>query len=129
MALLTQKECDVYATPPFFLTQDLKLDFRPLARDSVWYTISIVIMVIVIADGEVHTGESVCLILGYVGYVTFMVFNTTIMGKMCPAKEEDDTEDVELGTQSKAKGMSMDLESIEVEGGERQQGVGDGEEE
>ena len=86
-------------------------------------------MVIVIADGEVHTGESVCLVLGYVGYVTFMVFNTTIMGKMCPAKEEDDTEDVELGTQSKAKGMSMDLESIEVEGGERQRGLGDGKDE
>ncbi|GMH64828.1 hypothetical protein TL16_g04053 [Triparma laevis f. inornata] len=95
--------------------QDLQLDFRPLARDSIWYTISIVIMVIVIADGEVHTGESIFLVLGYVGYVTFMVFNESIMSRMCPAKAEEE-KDVELGTTSKAKGMSMDLESIEVEG-------------
>lgn len=98
-------------------------------------------MVIVIADGEVHTGESIFLVLGYVGYVTFMVFNESIMSRMCPAKAEEE-KDVEvrrgakrqylihsfiltppppspspqLGTTNKAKGMSMDLESVEVEG-------------
>jgi Ca2+/Na+ antiporter len=34
--------------------QDLQLDFRPLARDSSWYTISIILMIIAIADGEVR---------------------------------------------------------------------------
>ena len=76
------------------------------------YCGSIVIMVIAIHDGQVTTGESVVLVLGYVGYVTFMFFNEKFMRAFChkPEDDEGNKADVELGLQSKEKGMSMDLE-------------------
>ena len=58
----------------------LKLDWRPMARDSMWYTISIAVLFWAVEDREVDTVESVVLLLGYIGYIVFMAHNEAWMG-------------------------------------------------
>ena len=70
--------------------QELQLDYRPLARDSAWYTISIMLMIIAIYDKKVNAVESVILVLGYVGYVVYMAYNTEIQARLCPAGSSGD---------------------------------------
>jgi len=77
----------VLPTLPSLPSPFAQLDFRPLARDSTWYTISIILMIIAIADGTVNTGESAMLVISYIGYVVYMYFNETIQSKFCKSKD------------------------------------------
>lgn len=60
-------------------TSVLLVDWRPLFRDISFYTVSIISMLLFFWDGEVKWWESVLFLLGYVLYVTFMVYNKKIM--------------------------------------------------
>ena len=55
--------------------QALALDWHPLARDSFFYVLSIVLMIAVVYDGVVRWYEGLILFLAYCAYVGFMVFN------------------------------------------------------
>ena len=55
--------------------QALALDWHPLARDSFFYSLSIVLLIAVVYDGEVRWYEGLILFLAYCLYVGFMVFN------------------------------------------------------
>lgn len=55
----------------------LKLDWRPLARDSFFYVISIILMFVFVmfsSRGEIKWWEGLILVLSYVVYVLFMAY-------------------------------------------------------
>lgn len=55
----------------------LKLDWRPLARDSTFYMMSIILLLVFVlgtSKGEIVWWEGLILVLGYVSYVLFMAF-------------------------------------------------------
>ena len=74
----------IIAVSGLFAKESLKIDWRPLTRDSIFYAISIAIMILVISDGEVTYQEALGLICIYVCYIIFMIFNSRIMNKFGP---------------------------------------------
>lgn len=61
-----------------FVAPNLKLSWWPLARDSVYYIISIMVLTFFMIDNRVHIWEAVLLLLMYVGYVTVMYYNEAL---------------------------------------------------
>lgn len=55
--------------------QILNLDWRPLARDSVVYGLSIVLFIGFAWDGQLEWYEALILLLLYIGYIVIMKFN------------------------------------------------------
>lgn len=61
----------------------LKLDWRPLTRDSLFYSISIAALIGVAVTGDNATEvEGAILVLLYLSYITFMIFNAKIFNKV-----------------------------------------------
>jgi len=58
-----------------FVAPNLSLHWYPLARDSIYYCLSIVVLVFVIIDTKILWWEAVILLMMYVAYVTMMYFN------------------------------------------------------
>lgn len=56
----------------------LQLDWKPLARDTFFYLISILLLIIVVHDNHVKIYEALILIAVYLLYVLFMVHNQRI---------------------------------------------------
>lgn len=56
-------------------SQTLHLDWRPLFRDSVVYSISIALFIGFSWDGKLEWWEALILLLVYVGYIVLMKFN------------------------------------------------------
>ncbi|CAK0908612.1 unnamed protein product [Prorocentrum cordatum] len=65
--------------------QPLELTWFPLARDSIFYAVSLVFVTVFFLDGKVMWYEALCLFLVYVAYVTFMAFNMRIEAASRPA--------------------------------------------
>lgn len=59
----------------------VELTWYPLMRDTLFYLISVLALVIVIADSQVEWYESVVMLLLYVVYITLMYFNTRLEEK------------------------------------------------
>ena len=57
---------------------ELQLDWHPLSRDCSFYTLSIIFLIAVVIDGEVQYYEGLILMIAYLGYLTFMVYNQRI---------------------------------------------------
>jgi K+-dependent Na+/Ca+ exchanger-like protein len=89
-----------------FSSGELIIEWRPLARDSVAYTISIVVMIIfgltpVVSDNAAINGmagfswwEAVIMVFLYIGYILVMWQNSALMklmGQPDPEAELDDT--------------------------------------
>lgn len=89
----------IIAGSAIFSTEELRVDWRPMVRDIVFYSISIACIMIFFADDEVDWVESLLLILGYVVYTVYMYFNSTIMNKMC--KRPDETDSMEMDSFNK----------------------------
>ena len=68
----------IISAASFFAGKTLKIDWRPLTRDSFWYTISIIELGIFTWDGKVEFKESTILFLTYVGYIINMIYNQRI---------------------------------------------------
>lgn len=58
--------------------QSLELDWKPLARDTLWYSLSIALLILFTRDEIVEWWESVLFIVGYMGYIVQMVYNQKI---------------------------------------------------
>jgi Ca2+/Na+ antiporter len=71
----------IIAASGVFSLETLTIDFRPMVRDIAFYTVSIACMVGFFYDGEVTWWESLLLLLGYVLYVIFMVYNESILSR------------------------------------------------
>jgi len=63
-----------------FVAPNLRLSWWPLARDSVYYCISITVLVFLIVDSRVHIWEAVLLLAMYGGYVMIMYYNERLEG-------------------------------------------------
>lgn len=59
--------------------QVLNLDWRPLARDSVIYGLSVVIFIGFAWDGKLEWYEALILLLIYIMYITIMKFNPQLL--------------------------------------------------
>jgi len=92
--------CCIIGGTALFTPFVLKLDWKPLTRDSLFYGMSIAAMIIVLQDSRVTSTEAICLCLAYVGYVAFMFFNDKVMiaidnctGSVAMATLEDEEEE------------------------------------
>ena len=56
-----------------YLGQALKLQIYPLARDSMFYVVSLLLLVVFLVGGSVFWWEGLLLTFGYVAYVMYMV--------------------------------------------------------
>ena len=63
----------------------LLIDWRPVARDVTYYTLSIVMMAVFFDDGTVTVAEAFIMVLAYISYIVFMMFNEKIMAQ-CSSK-------------------------------------------
>ena len=59
--------------------QVLNLDWRPLARDSLFYAMSICVLIIFAWDGYINWYEAMILVILYFVYVLVMRFNPQLM--------------------------------------------------
>jgi K+-dependent Na+/Ca+ exchanger-like protein len=81
----------------------LHLDWRPLARDATFYTLSIAILIVFAWDGMIELYEAIILVVVYFMYVGTMFFNEKLMlklvdieeafSKRCTTKVSDSTEE------------------------------------
>ncbi|XP_015793293.1 sodium/potassium/calcium exchanger 4 isoform X1 [Tetranychus urticae] len=60
------------------LTTATVLTWWPVARDSTYYTFTVLVLILVAYDGEVTTFESALMLIFYVGYIVVMHFNHQI---------------------------------------------------
>ena len=90
--------CCIIGGTALFTPGVLKIDWKPITRDTFFYAISIAAMIYVLNDGVVTTMEGASLIACYFVYVAFMFFNEGIMrwldscGGQSPSKLNDDHE-------------------------------------
>ena len=59
--------------------QVLSLDWRPLARDSIVYGLSIIVFIGFAWDGKLEWYEALLLLLIYVSYIAIMKFNVHLL--------------------------------------------------
>ena len=57
----------------------MQLDWRPLARDSLFYSFSIIVFIIFSWDGMFTIYEAILMLLLYASYITLMFFNKWLM--------------------------------------------------
>uniref|UniRef100_A0A1I8FNM0 Na_Ca_ex domain-containing protein n=1 Tax=Macrostomum lignano TaxID=282301 RepID=A0A1I8FNM0_9PLAT len=83
----------------FYLSgfQVLHLDWRPLARDSVWYLISILFFIFVMYDSIVQIWDAVILLVLYALYIVIMVLNSRLMDRLAEAEKKCACSKVEPG--------------------------------
>ncbi|ELT99319.1 hypothetical protein CAPTEDRAFT_110092, partial [Capitella teleta] len=60
------------------ITQTVVLSWFPFARDTLFYSLSVLILILSILDAAVTWYESLLMVLLYLVYIIFMVFNQTI---------------------------------------------------
>jgi len=71
--------CCIIGGTAMFTPGVLKIDWKPITRDTFFYAISIAAMIYVLADGTVTTEEAAALIACYFLYVLVMFFNQGMM--------------------------------------------------
>ena len=92
--------CCIIGGTALFTPFVLKLDWKPLTRDSLFYGLAITAMILVLQDSRVTTIEATCLTVAYVAYVAFMFYNDKVMtaidnctGRVAMASLEDEDEE------------------------------------
>jgi len=115
--------CCIIGGTALFTPFTLKIDWKPITRDTFFYGLSIGAMIYVLQDGWVTLWEAVSLIVCYFFYVLFMYFNRNIMeavSSMCgengayanaeeEKKEEEEDDDDESPI---AKAVARPLQMI-----------------
>jgi len=92
----------------------LLIDWRPVARDVCFYTLSIFMLAFYFDDGEVPVSESAVMVLAYFVYIIFMIFNEKIMAQCSPKVSPEDDKGTEDGEAAKA----LDKAAKAMEGGD-----------
>jgi K+-dependent Na+/Ca+ exchanger-like protein len=81
--------CCIIGGTALFTPTVLVIDWKPITRDSVFYLLSIILMITALRDGEVGLLESIILICAYISYVVFMYYNQTAMAVFARCAGED----------------------------------------
>lgn len=97
--------------------QDLLIWWYPLVRDCSFYIISILELVVFLADEEVRVWEGLLMVLTYILYCLYMKFNPNIVGALGLHNPNDTVEAVHNGN-------GKDEEATENAGSEEAQGLG-----
>ena len=71
--------CCIIGGTALFTPFVLKLDWKPLTRDSLFYGLAITAMILVLQDSRVTAVEAAGLTVAYVAYVAFMFYNDKVM--------------------------------------------------
>jgi len=71
--------CCIIGGTAMFTPGTLKIDWKPITRDSLFYGLSIAAMIYVLADGSVTTSEAAALMAFYFVYVFVMWLNESMM--------------------------------------------------
>ncbi len=91
----------------------LTLDWRPLAREVFFFTISLIGIISALADEEVTLAEALVLISGYAAYVAVCANYKTLMRIFCPAtgstSDEEFYIDFHLDEPAGGDGMNQSL--------------------
>merc|ERR1719427_2505269 len=77
----------IIALSAAFSGGELHLDWRPLARDATFYSLSIAVLIIFAWDGFIQWYEAVCLVSLYLIYVGTMFFNERLMAGLGELEE------------------------------------------
>ena len=92
--------CCIIGGTALFTPFVLKLDWKPLTRDSLFYGLAITAMILVLQDSRVTAVEAAGLTVAYVAYVAFMFYNDKVMtaidnctGSVAMASLEDEEEE------------------------------------
>lgn len=64
----------------------IHIDWRPVCRDVIFYSYSIMILALAFLDEEVQWWEGLIMALSYVVYIVFMKYNTQILSHCQPPK-------------------------------------------
>jgi len=104
--------CCIIGGTALFTPFVLKIDWKPITRDSLFYAMSIAGMIYTLNDGEVTLPEAVALVVMYFVYVTFMFFNDKAMAAISACVGENPAEQLGDGDEEKKE------EEEEEEGGD-----------
>jgi len=90
--------CCIIGGTAVFTPGTLKIDWKPITRDTFFYAISICAMIYVLADGWVTTMEAVGLVSTYFVYVLAMKYNSSVMQSIdkCTGKVHTENENHEF---------------------------------
>ncbi|KAG2528833.1 hypothetical protein JM16_002458 [Phytophthora kernoviae] len=73
--------------------QVLALDWRPMLRDSLWYTWSIIVLAFAVWDGYIDVLDSVIMVCSYASYIAYMGFNEKVVNCCCKRPELESIQD------------------------------------
>lgn len=93
-------------------TEVLTIDWRPVCRDCGFYSLSIILLIIFMIDGEIATWEGVIMVICYGLYITFMVFNERIFN-LCPPPDKSKDRSVPIDSDKNQVEMSKPSETGE----------------
>merc|ERR1712166_1100170 len=75
----------------------LDLDWKPVVRDNFFYSISVVLLVVLVIDESVQWYDAMILLIWNFTYLTFMYFNESFWKRFFPEDEADASEAMEMG--------------------------------
>jgi len=84
----------------------LTLTWFPLARDSIFYTVDLIVVTVCFWNGSVDWGEAGLLFILYIAYVTFMRFSPRVEAHLCPEAVKEATADKECWAKSRDQAES-----------------------
>ena len=67
---------------------ELKIDHRPVLRDVCFYSASIGCLALFFGDGKISTAEGALMVVGYMLYIVWMVFNQRMFAVCCSGTGE-----------------------------------------
>ncbi|KAE8904455.1 hypothetical protein PF005_g14596 [Phytophthora fragariae] len=107
--------------------QVLELDWRPLLRDSLWYTWSIAVLAFAVWDGTIDVLDSVIMICSYASYIGYMAFNERVVNFCCkrPETETQEKEEEKLTTMTESTSDAVSTAEVVVTTGDVQKPLED----
>jgi len=66
----------------------LDIDWRPVCRDALYYTASIVLLGVFFWDASIAWYESLIMVIVYMSYICFMGYNETVFGYCNPSQKQ-----------------------------------------
>ncbi|KAH7463631.1 Sodium/potassium/calcium exchanger 4 [Phytophthora ramorum] len=96
--------------------QVLKLDWRPLLRDSMWYTWAIAVLAFAVWDGTIDVLDSVIMVCSYASYIGYMAFNDRVVNFCCKRPDVELEEEKMKMTTASASNTTSTAEVIVTTG-------------
>lgn len=88
----------------------LVLDWRPILRDSLWYSWAIGTLIIVVWDGKIGIVESAIMVSSYVLYILYMTQNDKVVNMCCKRPENVEAQEgIDIGVQKHVPGDDTKL--------------------